>query len=182
MLFQKGKLKIRVLEESDGQKLVKWLSDPVVLQFYEGRDNAFDLEKVQKEFYNKEEGVTRGIIEFDKKEIGYIQYYPLGKKEKEQYGYEEEDIIYGTDQLIGEVDYWNKGIGKVLIKAVVEHLIKAKQAQKVVMDPQEWNIRAIRCYEKCGFEKVKLLPEHEWHEGQYRNCWLMEYNQKAVSV
>jgi aminoglycoside 6'-N-acetyltransferase len=99
----------------------------------------------------------------------------LSAKDRELYGYGPDGIIYGTDQLIGEVEYWNKGIGKVLVKAVVEHLVKTKQAEKVVMDPQEWNVRAIRCYEKCGFKKVKLLPEHEWHEGKYHNCWLLEY-------
>ena len=174
MLFQKGKLKVRPLREKDQTQLVKWLSDPVVLKFYEGRDNVFDLERVKKEFY-QEEGVIRGIIEFDKNDIGYIQYYPLSAKDRELYGYGPDGIIYGTDQLIGEVEYWNKGIGKVLVKAVVEHLVKTKQAEKVVMDPQEWNVRAIRCYEKCGFKKVKLLPEHEWHEGKYHNCWLLEY-------
>lgn len=175
MLFQKGKLKVRILEEKDQVLLVKWLSDPVVLEFYEGRDNAFDLEKVQKEFYKEEKDLIRGIIEFDGNDIGYIQYYPLNAEDRESYGYETNEIIYGTDQLIGEVDFWNKGIGKVLVKAVIEHLVKTKQAQKVVMDPQEWNVRAIRCYEKCGFKKVKLLPEHEWHEGKHHNCWLLEY-------
>ena len=175
MLFQKGKLSVRKLEDEDAQQLVKWLSNPVVLTFYEGRDNPFDIEKVRKEFYSEEEGLVRGIIEFDRKVIGYIQYYPIDEEERTLYGYSADEVVYGTDQLIGEVEYWNNGIGKVLVKAVVEHLIKTKQAQKVVMDPQEWNVRAIRCYEKCGFQKVKLLPEREWHEGAYRNCWLMEY-------
>ncbi len=175
MLFQKGKLKVRPLEEKDQTLLVKWLSDPVVLTFYKGRDNSFDLEKVKKEFYTEKEGLIRGIIEFDKTEIGYIQYYPLNAEERALYGYEENTIIFGTNQLIGEISYWNKGIGKVLVKAVVEHLLNKKQAEKIVMDPQEWNVRAIRCYEKCGFQKIKKLPEREWHEGKYHDCWLMEY-------
>ena len=45
-------------------------------------------------------------------------------------------------------------------------------------DPQAWNERAIRCYEKCGFKKVKLLPKHELHEGEYRDCWQIEYKSK----
>lgn len=48
----------------------------------------------------------------------------------------------------------------------------------VVMDPQTWNKRAIRCYEKCGIKKVKILPEHEFHEGRYRDCWLIEYKKQ----
>lgn len=176
MLFQKGKLTVRRLEQKDQELLVKWLSDPVVLEFYKGRDNVFDLEKVQKVYYDGDDTIVRGIIEFDGTEIGYVQYYPLDSVAKESFGYDENSIVYGTDQLIGEIDYWNKGIGKVLVKAVVEHVVKTEHADTVVMDPQEWNVRAIRCYEKCGFEKVKLLPEHELHEGEYKNCWLVEYN------
>lgn len=175
MLFQKGKLKVRPLEEKDQMLLVKWLSDPLVLRFYEGRDNSFTLEKVEKEFYTEKEGLTRGIIEFDKSEIGYVQYYPLTPEEQKSYGYKEDVITFGTDQLIGEVDYWNRGIGKVLVKAIVEYLVKEKNAEKIIMDPKEWNVRAIRCYEKCGFQKIKKLPNRKWHEGKYHDCWLMEY-------
>lgn len=176
MLFQKGKLKVRVLEEKDQDLLVKWLSDPIVLEFYEGRDNPFDLEKVRAHFYNNEQDITRCMIEFDGDEIGYAQYYPLCKEKRELYGYaDDESVIYGTDQLIGEVNHWNKGIGKVLVKAIVEYLAKEEQVQKIVMNPQSWNERAIRCYEKCGFKKVKLLPEHTLHEGKKNDCWLVEY-------
>lgn len=58
---------------------------------------------------------------------------------------------------------------------MVEYLIEQKQADIVVMDPQTWNERAIRCYEKCGFKKVKIMPKHEFHEGEYRDCLLIEY-------
>ena len=64
------------------------------------------------------------------------------------------EIIYGTDQFFGEPSYWNKGIGTRLVSAMVKYLIEEKGANRIVMDPQTWNERAIRCYEKCGFEKV----------------------------
>ena len=48
--------------------------------------------------------------------------------------------------------------------------------KRVIMDPQRTNSRAIRCYEKCGFKKVRILPKHEFHEGELRDCWLIEFN------
>ncbi|MFC4664262.1 MULTISPECIES: GNAT family N-acetyltransferase [Oceanobacillus] len=81
------------------------------------------------------------------------------------------------DQFIGETQYWDRGIGSLLIKSMVAYLINKKRINKVVMDPQAWNKRAIRCYEKSGFKKIKLLPCHELHEGEYRDCWLMEYRE-----
>ncbi len=42
------------------------------------------------------------------------------------------------------------------------------------MDPQCRNARAIACYEKCGFKKIRILPRHEMHEGEMRDCQLVE--------
>lgn len=174
-LYESGLIKVRKLEESDNFLLAKWLSDPAVLKYYEGRDNSFDLDKVNRVFYpvNDQEEV-KCIVEYSNRAIGYIQFYPLDSETKKLYGYSKE-LIYGTDQFIGEVAYWNKGIGKILITSMIHFLIEDKKADRVVMDPQTRNIRAIKCYEKCGMKKVKILPKQELHEGEYQDCWLMEY-------
>jgi aminoglycoside 6'-N-acetyltransferase len=174
MLFQKGSLMVREVEDKDKHHLVKWLSDPAVLEYYEGRDKPFNLEKVNEDFYEPGDEKGKCIIEYEGKKIGYIQFYQLDKETKDIYGYTDGNI-YGIDQFIGETSYWNKGIGTSLITSMVQFLFEKKNADKVVMDPQTWNNRAIRCYKKCGFKKVKLLPKHEWHEGEYRDCWLIEY-------
>ena len=177
MIFQRDGLTVRLLTDADKQLLVQWLSNPSVLAFYEGRDNPHDLDKVNQNFYeDPDENVTRCLIEYEQRPIGYIQFYPLDNQSKVDYGYDENEIIYGTDQFIGETLYWNRGIGKLLITSIVAYLCKKKGAHKVIMDPQSWNTRAIHCYESCGFKKSKLLPKHEWHEGEYKDCWLMEYS------
>jgi aminoglycoside 6'-N-acetyltransferase len=43
------------------------------------------------------------------------------------------------------------------------------------MDPRIKNARAIKCYKRCGFKKVKILPKNELHKGVYQNCWMIEY-------
>jgi aminoglycoside 6'-N-acetyltransferase len=181
VLFQNGSLSVRRLKEKDNSLLAKWLSDPMVLQYYEGRDQAFDLEKVDSVFYAPDDGEVKCMIKYDGNPIGYIQYYELDKAAKSEYGYGLEKV-FGTDQFIGEVDYWNRGIGARLVTSMTEFLINQLHADKVVMDPQVWNARAIKCYEKCGFKKVKLLPAHELHEGEYRDCWLVEYRKSTVEI
>ncbi len=175
MLFHKGKLLVRELKCSDKYILSKWLSNPGILQYYEGRDNPFDVEKVEQKFFEAEADATRCIIEFEEVSIGYIQFYEVDEDERRTYGYgDSSEIIYGMDQFIGESTYWNQGVGTQLVCAMVAYLIEEKGADRIVMDPQTWNERAIRCYEKCGFKKVKLLPKNELHEGEYRDCWLIE--------
>jgi aminoglycoside 6'-N-acetyltransferase len=174
MLFEKEKIKVRQLQPEDKHLLVKWLSNPSVLEYYEGRDNPFDLEKVNKKFYNRENGIVKCLVEYEGVSIGYIQIYQINKKTSSIDDYDEREIVFGMDQFIGETDYWNRGIGTLLVNSMVDYLIEEKQATRIIMDPQITNIRALACYEKCGFKKIRLLPKHEFHEGNYRDCWLIE--------
>lgn len=179
LITESDKLRIRTLEDEDKFVLAKWLSDPEILQYYEGRDNPFDVEKVERTFFKKEKGVTPCIVEYDGTPIGYIQFYEVDEEYRYTYGYANDSgKLYGMDQFIGESAYWNKGVGTQLVRMMVEYLIDKKGADRIVMDPQSWNERAIRCYEKCGFKKVKLLPKHELHEGEYRDCWQIEYSNR----
>lgn len=179
MLIQNGRVAIRELIDVDKFLLAKWLSDPVVLQFYEGRDRPLNLAQVEEDFYGEADGETRCLILYDEEPIGYVQFYPVEDEERRIYGYSNpSEILYGMDQFIGEPVFWNKGIGTKLVEMIVTYLLNEKKVDRIVMDPQTWNERAIRCYEKCGFSKVKLLPKREWHEGEYRDCWLIEYVRK----
>jgi aminoglycoside 6'-N-acetyltransferase len=175
--LHKGPLEIRTLNPEDKGELVKWLSDPQVLRFYEGRDNPFNLEKVEEKFYQSEENVERCLILYEGKKIGYLQFYLLDEEGKEEYGYVPNlpDRFFGLDQFIGETDYWGQGVGTCFVTMMLEYLIQFESADRVVLDPQAWNTRAISCYEKCGFKKVKRLEKHEWHEGEWRDCVVMEY-------
>lgn len=176
ILYKDKEITVRTLEDEDADFLVKWLSDPRVLAYYEGRDRPHDLAMVRQHFYDRTQDHTACLIEYEGQPIGYIQYYLISEEDIAAYGYEDiEGKIYGMDQFIGETDYWNKGIGTALIKSMVHYLTTAEEAIMIIMDPQVWNERALRVYEKCGFRRKKLLPAHEWHEGQYRDCWLIEY-------
>ena len=58
---------------------------------------------------------------------------------------------------IGEIKYWNKGIGTKAIKIVLKNFYKNhKKSEKVYLEVNPNNCRAIRCYEKCGFKKRRI--------------------------
>ena len=78
-------------------------------------------------------------------------------------------------QVIGEVDYWSKGIGTKYTRMIFDFLKKERNADSVILDPHQNNPRAIRMYQKAGFRIVEDLPEHELHEGKKEDCYLMEY-------
>ena len=178
--FEHERLMVRQAISEDALLISKWLSDPEVLEYYEGRDCPHDEQMVRTIYFAEEDETAKCIVEYDGHPIGYVQFYQLGNEERVEYGYTKiEEVIYGTDQFIGEPIYWNKGIGSILVKSMVNFLLMEKGADRIVMDPQSVNYRAISCYEKCGLIKVKLLEKHEKHEGEMRDCWLMEYTKKS---
>ena len=175
---QDGDISLRQMldETQDYLLLSKWLTDECVLEFYEGRDNPYNLKKVREKFGPRARGKDRVIpciLSYENRAIGYIQYYPLTATEVRAYGVETIEPVYGLDLFIGEIDGWDRGIGTRVVSALVHYLFDTVGAWLVVIDPRTSNHRAIRCYEKCGFRKIKLLPRHELHEGDYRDCWLM---------
>ncbi|PEM80304.1 GNAT family N-acetyltransferase [Bacillus pseudomycoides] len=176
MLFQKGSLSIRYVIEDDVNTISKWLTNPEVLQYYEGRDNPQSPEQVRTHFIHDPKSTEkRCLVEYAGEPIGYIQIYPIDSEWKELYGYKEAQNIWGMDQFIGEPIYWNRGIGTELVQVAITYIIDELGAEAIAMDPRVSNERAICCYEKCGFQKIKRLIKHELHEGKLEDCWMMEY-------
>jgi aminoglycoside 6'-N-acetyltransferase len=186
MLIQQDEITIRLMQDEmhDYKLMAKWLTDEQVLKFYEGRDNPFDLERIIETYKPAIEGndpVVPYVFYYQNIPIGYLQYCALNdlsQTDRQLYYLEQTDYVYGIDLFIGETDYWNKGIGTKILSAIITYLFEHLQAHKIVIDPHLGNPRAIRCYEKCGFVKLKLLPAHELHEGKYSDCWLMTIDRK----
>lgn len=156
--------------------MARWLSDARVLEFYEGRDNPFDYAKVVDTFAERARGTEKiepYFILYDGVPIGYIQYYELTDEERTAYPFGADDRVHGIDTFIGEPERWNRGLGGQALSLVLDRLFREHGATHVVVAPTSLNQRAIRAYEKLGFRKIELLPEHELHEGVYRDVWLM---------
>lgn len=170
--FEAGDLRLRLLRPDDVPLLVRWLTDPRLLEWYEGRDRPHTRQMVLAEYYVEDE-TTRCIVEWDGRPIGYQQFYPVLEDERDEYGYEPGADIWGMDQFIGEPDLWSRGLGTSLVTMVTAMLFD-KGADLVAMDPQQRNLRALRCYEKAGFKIVRPLAGRELHEGKWEDCWLIE--------
>lgn len=164
-------------EEADYARIAGWLSDPRVLEWYEGRDSPYDMAMVLAEFgpdgEHARDGVLQTIIEREGEPIGYLQYYPVGGWAAE-YEIEDSTDTWAIDLFIGEPEYWSAGIGSALLSALLACLFETEGAVRVLIDPRVVNERGIRAYEKAGFRKVKVLREHELHEGRKWDNWLME--------
>lgn len=174
-IFVEGSYRLRRMTDcaEDYALLSRWLSDPRVLEFYEGRDNPFPFERVRDKYAPRvlsDEGVTPCIMVFECRPVGYLQYYAA---DPDEYSFEGSGNIWALDLFIGEPDYWGRGIGTRFVRLLLAYLFEQQGATWVIIDPHVDNERAVRSYEKAGFRKLKLLPRHELHEGRQVDCWLM---------
>ena len=173
MRIEKDNILVRDLEERDYLLMLKWLTDDRVLEFYMGRDVKYTLESL-KEHYQKKP-YQKLIIEYKNEPIGYGQLYQITGDLFKEYEYSDNGkIVYAMDQFIGEPKYWGNGIGTSYIILICEYLKNYKIADAVLLDPHINNQRAVKSYQKAGFEIVKILHSHELFEGKRQDCYLME--------
>lgn len=172
--LQDGPVALRPLTPNDADLLLRWLTDTRNLAYWEGPHEVFSPARIQDDFYEDEWNASRCIIEYEGQPIGYVQAYQLDGELFDEYEYPRRDgKVFGIDQFIGEPELWGRGIGRRFITLLCGWLHGHCGAQAVVLDPHADNPRAIRCYEACGFRKVKFLPRHEMHDGVLVDCWLM---------
>ncbi len=169
--IEENGFKIRPLTKHDQEDLLKWLTDEKVLEYHDGRDMKYDIELIQKQYYNQK-NIARYILEKDNESIGYLQYYPLTKKELSKYDFGIDAVVYGIDYFIGLPKYFRKHYD-IQFMIMIRDYFLSHNIELLVVDPLIENRRDITCFEKCGFEIYRILPHHRFHEGVYHDCYLM---------
>jgi len=53
--------------------------------------------------------------------------------------------------MIGNRDYWDKGYGSSAVSALVSHIFERTNLKRIYLKTLTSNIRAQRCFSKCGF-------------------------------
>ena len=69
-------LSIRYLKDGDEYYLLRWLTNPEVLAYYEGRDRSYTIESIFEDFF-LEDDETRCLVLCNGSPIGYIQFYSI---------------------------------------------------------------------------------------------------------
>ncbi|UCH50705.1 MAG: GNAT family N-acetyltransferase, partial [Chloroflexota bacterium] len=77
----------------------------------------------------------------DGKHIGNCSYFNIDQTKN--------DVEMGI--MIGERDYWNCGYGTDAILATLNHFFSQTRLKRVHLKTLNWNIRAQKCFQKCGF-------------------------------
>lgn len=101
------------------------------------------------------------LILLDQQPIGYIQAcdlyaYRLFAVKPAGVFTNEAPGTFCMDLFIGDERLLNRGYGTMIVKQFIEKLTTEFKATKILIDPSVDNKRAIRCYEKAGFNAVRI--------------------------
>ncbi len=138
----------RPVTEKDLPMIAGWLAEPHVAQWW--NDPETEIAEIREHIDSI--SVEPLIVELDGKPIAYLQSYDPHLEDDHPYA----DQPFGTlgiDLSIGPPELVGIGHGSAIVRQFVEHLFE-EGVPRVIIDPDPANGRAIRAYEKAGFQAI----------------------------
>jgi RimJ/RimL family protein N-acetyltransferase len=159
------KTRLRAIERSDIPPFVHWLNDPEVTQYLA---MYMPMSQAQEERWfeaqlEQRDGFILGIETFDGKLIGNLGLINVDWKNSQ--------ALLGI--VIGEKEYWNHGYGADAIMALLGFAFKQMNLHRVHLATYEYNERAIKCYQKCGFRLEGRMRQAHFYGGRYHDELVM---------
>lgn len=151
------KIFLRILNIADATvEYCAWLNDPEVNKFLTTQQAIIsELRKYIKEKLISENSLFLGIFwKKNGRHIGNIKLEPIDKKKRE--------AVMGI--LIGDKDYWGKGIATEAVNLLGDYAFKVLKLRKLGLKVIAENKAAVRVYQKCGF-KIKNIDYKSVNRG-----------------
>lgn len=149
---------LRQLNESDAsQEYCDWLNDDEVNKYLETRQSTIDdlRQYIAKQLADINSFFVGIFDKTNDKHIGNIKLEPIDWAKKR--------AIFGI--LIGNKDYWGRGIGTEATKLIVDYAFNFLGLDEVELGVITENKRAIVAYEKAGFRVVGIKERVINHDG-----------------
>jgi aminoglycoside 6'-N-acetyltransferase len=140
----------RAMSAADLALIRHWLETPEVTRWWGDPDEQYasvsgDLDHPDMDQF---------IVSIDGRPFAYIQCYALSTW-NQGFG-SQPPATRGIDQFIGEPDMIGRGHGSHFIRQFVDELLRSG-VPRVVTDPDPANVRAVRAYQKAGFERNRMV-------------------------
>ena len=162
-------VRLRAVAKDDLPRFVEWFSDPDVRRFLD-MYLPFSLAQEERWFEDLLERMERRevvMLTIEAKDhdaqIGNISLFDINWKDR----HAELGIT------IGDKDYWSQGYGTDAIRTILELAFDQMNLHRVVLRVHADNARAIRAYEKVGFQHEGDLRESVFRDGIYYDMVLM---------
>ncbi len=162
------KIRLRPIERDDLPRFVRWFGDPEVrrhLSIYLPPSLAQEerwFERLQERLARNEDLVL-AIETLEGVHIGNIGLHRINWKDR--------NAELGI--AIGEKEYWDQGYGTDAIRTLLRVAFEEMNLHRVQLRVDIDNLRGIRCYEKCGFQREGTLRDMVFREGAYHDQLIM---------
>ncbi len=149
---------LRPLASTDLRRCVKWFSDPQVIRFL-GRNSPVPMAEEERWFRDYEGRTDEQIfaIEVEGQHIGNLGLHKINRVHRKA----EVGIV------IGEPTFWSKGHGTEAMRVALRYGFHVLGLNKISLDVLEYNVRAIRTYERLGFQREGLHREDVYKDGRF---------------
>ncbi|MAM65965.1 MAG: GNAT family N-acetyltransferase [Chloroflexi bacterium] len=170
-------LRDKIIEDAEQDYI--WRSDPELASL----DAAFPLTMSYDRFLKLAQDQLRyptpgshhfATTTLEGKFIGNCMYYDLDSVNK----HAELGIV------IGDRDYWSNAYGYDAVTTLLEYCFNEINLTRVYLHTLEWNKRAQRCFEKCGFAQVRPVRRmsHDFILMEvFREDWLPKAEERLAA-
>ncbi|WP_138420375.1 GNAT family N-acetyltransferase [Aquibacillus sediminis] len=162
---------LRYFDPSDYDQLIKWIDSPSLLVQWGGSSFEFPLTKQQLQNYlfdaNKDQAKLYAYSVVDQQTGNVIGHISLGDIDRKNNSGRIGRVLVGDETIRG------KGIGKQMIKSILEIAFNDMRLHRVSLGVFDFNTPAIRCYEKVGFVKEGVKRDAQIFGNTYWNLWEM---------
>ena len=142
------------MTDADWDILLRWNQDPDVLYYADGSDvTAYTLDQIKRIYSGISQAAFCFIAELDGQPIAeaWLQAMNLSRIIEAHPGCDCRRI----DLSIGEKQYWNKGLGTEIIRALVDFGFAEERADFIfACDIADYNPRSRAAFAKVGFRVV----------------------------
>jgi RimJ/RimL family protein N-acetyltransferase len=156
------KTRLRAIEREDIPTFVRWFNDPEVRHYLE---MYLPMSKAEEEqwfegYLKNESSRFFGIETQDGVFIGNVGLHSIDWKNR--------SAVLGI--VIAEKEYWGRGYGSDAITTLLGFVFGEMNLHRIHLSAFEFNERAIRCYEKCGFRREGRARDALFREGRYHDA------------
>lgn len=164
-IIEGAAVRLRPLEERDLPTCVDWMNDREVTRWLAAIGEPPTLEDEQ-DWYDRRradpDSVMWAIETAEGRLVGNVELRITPAARRAEMGI-----------VVGDKSVWNRGYGTGTVRMVLRYAFEELELNRVDLTTDEANYRAIRCYEKCGFQREGLLRQHRLIDGEFGNTLVM---------
>jgi RimJ/RimL family protein N-acetyltransferase len=157
---------LRPVEREDAPVVMPWLNDPEVGRFLRRRppiNRQVEEEFITRVYQSTDLMVLGIVVQATEQFIGVTGFHQIDWRTRQ--------TSFGI--TIGVKEAWGQGFGTEATALLVRYAFETLNLNRVWLHVYEHNPRAVRCYEKAGFQREGVLRQDTFRDGRYWNTFVM---------